>query len=82
MRMLRFGGDGSSDEFFQREHSGGLVCHHCTDLPSRCHQRNQANDPGQPYDAFPAAEGHARKDQTPSLIPAKPLNCLSDRYCK
>jgi hypothetical protein len=29
MRISGFGCGGSSDDFFQREHSGGLVCHHC-----------------------------------------------------
>jgi hypothetical protein len=29
MRIERFGCGGSSDGFFQREHSGGLFCHHC-----------------------------------------------------
>jgi hypothetical protein len=82
MRMLRFGCGGSSDEIFQREHSGDFSRHHCTDLPSRGHQRNQANGPGLPSAAFPAAEGHAGEEKMPSLIPAKPLNCLSDRYCK
>ena len=56
MRMLRFGCGGSSDEFFQREHSGGLFCHHCTDLPSRCHQRNQANGSYRRFDAFPGGQ--------------------------
>jgi len=82
MRMLRFGCGGSWCEIFQREHSGDFSRHHCTDLPSRCHQRNQANGPDQFPDAFLTAERPAREDKTLSLIPAKPLNGLSDRYCK
>jgi hypothetical protein len=82
MRIFGLGCGGSSDDFIQREHSGGLFFHHCTDLPSRCHQRNQANGRASGFDAFSGGQKPDQSAENLSPVPAKPLNYLSKPYCK